>query len=137
MPHLSRSQRIYSKTADEFSERLVDAALLMRGKEELTSFFNDLLTRTEKAMLGKRLLIALFLGQEYSYEDISRILRVGPNTISIVNDRLRDGRGFELIIKRLEKEKRVQKILETARSWFDSLPRKTGRGRWKSLYPTR
>jgi len=137
MPHLARSQRTNFKNAEELSERIVDAALLLRGKSELSSFFNDLLTRTEKAMLGKRLLIAIFLKQGCSYDQISRILCVGPNTISLVNDRFQSGEGFALVVKKLELEKRIQNILDSTKTLFGRMPRKVGRGRWKSLYPSK
>ncbi|KKW28435.1 MAG: hypothetical protein UY71_C0022G0016, partial [Parcubacteria group bacterium GW2011_GWB1_52_7] len=57
MPRLSR-YKLSSQHIDELGGRIVDAALLVRDREGLTLFFNDLLTFTEKAMLGKRMLIA-------------------------------------------------------------------------------
>jgi len=111
MPRLSR-YKLSSQHIDELGGRIVDAALLVRDREGLTLFFNDLLTFTEKAMLGKRMLIALFLENGYSYAEISKWLKVGYTTINSISDRLHnDGRGFRLVIKKLEREKKVKEII--------------------------
>ena len=133
MPRLSR-YKLSSQHIDELGGRIVDAALLVRDREGLTLFFNDLLTFTEKAMLGKRMLIALFLESGYSYAEISRWLKVGYTTINSISDRLHsDGRGFRLVIKKLEREKKVKEIIHNIERIFKNLPSQVGSGRWSFL----
>jgi len=133
MPRLSR-YKLSSQHIDELGGRIVDAALLVRDREGLTLFFNDLLTFTEKAMLGKRMLIALFLENGYSYAEISKWLKVGYTTINSISDRLHnDGRGFRLVIKKLEREKKVKEIIHNIERIFKNLPSQVGSGRWSFL----
>ena len=141
MPHQSR-HRLTADQINQLSQTLVTAVSLIRERDGLAQFFNDLLTTTEKVMLGKRLLIALFLGQGRSYAEISRVLRVGEQTIAAVSERLeRDGRGFRLVLQKLEKEEKLDKLfMEITKGFGDlvkQLPRKAGRGRWRFLYPSK
>lgn len=136
MPKLSKF-RLSSKDVEHLSEQIVECALQVRSKEELTLFFNDLLTRTEKAMFGKRILIAVFLENGYSYMEISRWLKVSQATVSSVRSRLdQDGRGLRLVISRLERQKKIEQIIDTIKKMLDRIPKKSG-SRWKSLYPER
>lgn len=138
MPHLS-SYRLTPSQLDELGNRVVSAALLIRDRQGLKLFFDDLLTTTEKAMLGKRLLIALFLEQGRSYADIGRILKVGETTIAAVSERLRrGGNGFRLVLKKIEKQEKIENVLEKISESFQrewrKLPRQVGRGRWRFLH---
>src|SRR3989344_4235773 len=99
MAKLSRK----SKNAGEINSlagRLIEAVALLRNKEEISSFFNDLLTSSEKGMLGKRILIAMFLENGYSYGEIERVLKVSQATIGTVSNILQQsGNGLRLILK--------------------------------------
>jgi len=141
MPHQSR-YRLTADQIDQLSQRLVAAVSLIRERNHLAQFFNDLLTATEQVMLGKRLLIALFLEKGRSYAEISRVLSVGEQTIAAVSERLeRDGRGFRLVLQKLEKEDKFEKLFaEVTKGFADfakKLPRKAGPGRWRFLYPSK
>lgn len=136
MPKLSKFQ-LSSKDIERLAEQVVEGALQARSKEELTLFFNDLFTRTEKAMLGKRVLIAIFLENGYSYIEISRWLKVSQTTVNSVRARLdNDGRGLRLVISRLERQKKIEQIIDTIKRMLDRIPKKSG-ARWKFLYPER
>ncbi|MBI2054491.1 MAG: helix-turn-helix domain-containing protein [Candidatus Sungbacteria bacterium] len=120
-----------SRQIEELSQRIIDTVTLMRSKEELALFFNDLLTRTEKIMLGKRLLIAFFLQRGYSYAEISRWLKVSQTTISSIKENLeRDGRGFRVAMKKLEKEIKIERIFERIKQGLNVMP-PMGKGRWR------
>ena len=141
MPHQSR-YRLTTNQINQLSQKLVAAVSQIRERDGLVQFFNDLLTTTERIMLGKRLLIALFLGQGRSYAEIRRVLKVGEQTIATVSERLqRDGRGFRLVLQKLEKEEKLDKLfMEITKGFGDlvkQLPRKAGRGRWRFLYPSK
>ena len=75
MPKVSK-HTLSPEKIKTLAERLAKTVLLLRDEKSLQSFFNDLLTPSEKIMLGKRLLIALFLERGHSYLDISRMLKV-------------------------------------------------------------
>ncbi len=121
MPRLSRYP-LTPKQVDELAAHIVDGVFLIRNKETLNFFFQDLLTRTEKAMLGKRILIALLLEKEYSYKDIRRWLKVSENTIANIRERLeKDGRGFRAVLKALGRREKVEALFERFRSLFEGL----------------
>lgn len=133
MPKLSRRSRS-DHTIQRLSEEVVDAAAQMKNKDELASFFNGLLTRTEKAMLGKRVLIALLLRKGYSYAHIEDWLEVSQTTIAGVSERLhQDGGIFELAMKRLERSRRIEEIVKRVEKALSTFPSKVGPGRWRFL----
>jgi uncharacterized protein YerC len=68
-------------------------------------FLRDLLTESERIMLGRRLLIARRLLRGDSYDDIESDLRVGRDTIWRVQKWLSDAwPGYEQAVEGLEKE---------------------------------
>ncbi|MBI2054635.1 MAG: hypothetical protein HYT39_00855 [Candidatus Sungbacteria bacterium] len=111
MPHISK-YKLSNSQIDELSQRVVDVSFLLRNREDLQSFFHDLLSTTEKVMLGKRLLIAVMLERGLSYLDIRQRLKVSDPTIGSVSERLKvGGRGFRAAIKQLERKEKIDTIL--------------------------
>ncbi|MBI2054669.1 MAG: hypothetical protein HYT39_01065 [Candidatus Sungbacteria bacterium] len=135
MSHVSRFKLSFSDI-EQLGQRIVRASFLLKNKGELQLFFDDLLTSTEKAMLGRRLLIAMFLEKGFSYGEIRRALRVGENTISAISERLRrSGEGFRVALKKLEREEKIDHLLESLKKAWNRLPSKAGKGRWRFLHP--
>lgn len=86
-------------------DALYTAASTVKGRDKVKLFLRDLLTPSERIMLGRRIIIARMLLADVSYDDIGRRLRVGRATISRVHHWLQDQfPGFENAIKGLEKE---------------------------------
>lgn len=73
----------------------------LSNKEEVSQFLEDLLTRTERTMLSKRLYVALLLEKGYSYGEIKQVLKVSSSTIGSVNNMLKEGQGYKLVVKSL------------------------------------
>lgn len=95
-------------------DTLYTAAGTLRGREAVKLFLRDLLTPSERLMLGRRIIIARLLLAENSYEDIQRRLKVGRTTIGRVHRWLKDQLpGYEKVIEEMEKEfeKRQEKRL--------------------------
>ena len=133
MPKLSRRSRS-DHTIQRLSEEIIDAVSQMKNKEELSSFFNGLLTRTEKAMLGKRILIACFLRKGYSYANIERWLEVSQATVANVSERIhKDGEAFGLAMKRLERSRRFEEIMKRVERALSEFSTQVGPGRWRFL----
>ena len=104
---LSREERI--KTLDE----LYTAAGALKGRAAMKAFLKDLLTESERIMLGRRVLIARQLLAGRGYDEISEELRVAPNTIRRVDRWLEDQfPGYEDAIQNMEIEfkKRKKKV---------------------------
>ena len=99
MHELSKEEQI--KTLDS----LYTAAAAVRGRSAMKSFLRDLLTESERVMLGRRILIARLLLSGETYEGIYDRLGASPGTIRNVDRWLRDQMpGYENAIRAMEEE---------------------------------
>lgn len=97
MHELSEQERI--KTLDA----LYTAAANIRGRAAMKLFLRDLLTESERIMLGRRILIARLLLQGETYESIGMRLGTSHPTIGRVHRWLRDQLpGYETAIQGFE-----------------------------------
>lgn len=86
-------------------DTLYTAASGVKGREAVKMFLRDLLTPSERIMLGRRIIIARFLLKGESYGAIEKRLGVGRTTIARVHHWLDDQLpGYEAAIKEMEKE---------------------------------
>src|SRR3990167_3202133 len=95
-------------------DTLYTAASAIQGREAIKLFLKDLLTPSERIMLGRRIIIARMLLSGLSYREILARLNVGQDTIMRVQKWLTDQLpGYEQAIAGLEKEfnKREEKKL--------------------------
>ena len=96
---LSEKERI--KTLD----MLYTATSSVQGRSAMKLFLRDLLTESERIMLGRRIWIARLLLQGIHYEEIAAQLKVGYATIYRVQRWLHDQLpGYEQALAGLEKE---------------------------------
>lgn len=86
-------------------DSLYTAASSLQGRDAIKLFLRDLLTPSERIMLGRRIIIARMLIAGISYDQIGQRLKVGRATIGRVHHWLNDQfPGFENAIKEMEKE---------------------------------
>jgi len=86
-------------------DALYTTASVLKGREAMKGFLRDLLTESERIMLGRRILIARMLLSGNSYDDIAQELGVGYDTVSRVGRWLSDQMpGYEHAIEEMEKE---------------------------------
>ena len=86
-------------------DALYTAASVLKGRDAIKLFLRDLLTPSERVMLGRRIIIARMLIAGESYDEIGERLRVGRATIGRVHRWLTDQfPGFENAIKEMERE---------------------------------
>ena len=84
--------------------KFYDAINCLKTREEVRSFFRDLLSPDEIAMLVRRIEVARFLRKGITYEEIRAKLGVGKDKVTNVQKSLsRHGEGYNLMIERLEK----------------------------------
>lgn len=96
-----------------YLDTLYTAVSSLKSREEVKNFLRDLLTESERVMLGRRIIIAQMLLEENTYLEIKRELGVGIDTITRVHKWLEDDiDGYEKTVKKLEKilESRQEKI---------------------------
>lgn len=72
--------------------------------KEARFFIGDLLTRTERVMIPKRLAIAILLTKGRSYDSIRETLAVTQTTIASVARVLESSSGLKLAIEKLRKD---------------------------------
>lgn len=85
----------------EALNRLRDSFLAAKNGDEVEKIINCLLTSDERLKIGRRVIIAESLHSGLTIDEISKLLKVGKNTILHVS-RLLDQHpeGFELIERR-------------------------------------
>lgn len=99
MHELSEQERI--KTLDA----LYTAAASINGRPAMKSFLRDLLTESERVMLGRRILIARLLLSGETYDEIHDRMGVSHGTICRVDKWLQDQvPGYENAILEMERE---------------------------------
>ncbi|MBI2613138.1 hypothetical protein HYW59_05045 [Candidatus Kaiserbacteria bacterium] len=84
-------------------DALYTAAATVKGRAAMKLFLRDLLTESERIMLGRRILIARRLIAGETFEDINDVLHVGRDTVWKVQRWLQDQfPGYEKAIKDME-----------------------------------
>jgi len=107
---LTKEEKI--KTLD----MLYTAASSIRKRDDMKLFLRDLLTESERIMLGRRVWIARLLLNGGKYDDIAEKLKVGYATVYRVEKWLDDQfPGYENALKGLEKEMDKRAIHTEAR----------------------
>lgn len=109
----------------ETLDALYTAASSLRGREGMKAFLRDLLTPSERIMLGRRILIARFLIEHVPYEEITRRLRVGYDTVLRVQRWLDDQLpGYERAVRGIKRAHDRRKRHAENRASFAALKRK-------------
>ncbi len=86
-------------------DALYTAAGTVHGRSAMKLFLRDLLTESERVMLGRRIIIARLLLQQETSESIRKRTGAGPATIERVRHWLKDQLpGYETAITGLESE---------------------------------
>lgn len=116
-----RIEKLSEKEVIRTLDTLYTAASAVQGRAAIKLFLRDLLTQSERIMLGRRIIIARKLIQGESYSSIIESLGVGPDTIYRVQKWLNDQMpGYEQAIAGLEEEfnKRQEKKLYAQSALF-------------------
>ncbi|MDD3132063.1 MAG: YerC/YecD family TrpR-related protein [Bacteroidales bacterium] len=94
---------LYSgKLKDELLDRLFEAVLLLRTRDECYQFFEDICTIAELKSLAQRLEVAKMLQENRTYGEIAGRTGASTATISRVKRCLNYGAdGYKLVLERL------------------------------------
>ena len=83
----------------------------LRTEDEVSAFLDDLLSPTEKIMLGKRLAIAILLDRGYDQRTIHTIMKTSLSTVNSVNFWLKNkGNGYRIVLAKLKSQKEWQEL---------------------------
>lgn len=93
------------KLKSEPMDKLFDAILTLRSKNECYAFFEDLCTVNELLSLSQRFEVATMLREKKTYLEIADRTGASTATISRVNRSLTYGNdGYELVFERMNNE---------------------------------
>lgn len=100
-----KAKQLKSQDRIEVLDALYTAASAVRGREDMKLFLRDLLTESERVMLGRRILIARMLMAGCTHRYIASGLHVGLDTVSKVHRWLHDQfPGYEKALEGVSKE---------------------------------
>ena len=106
-----RIEKLSDREVMRTLDNLYTAASSLKGREATKLFLKDLLTLSERIMLGRRIIIARKLLKGENYREISYSLGVGHDTIMRVEKWLQDQMpGYEKVIEKMERELLVIKL---------------------------
>ncbi len=89
----------------ESADRLFDAILTLKSREECYRFFEDVCTVNELQALSQRFEVAHMLRSGQTYMDIAETTGASTATISRVNRSLNYGHdGYDLVLERLRSQ---------------------------------
>ena len=103
---------------------------------EVMDFLNDLLSPSEKIMMAKRVAIAFLLLQDkYTYDQISRTIKVSRGTIAKIHATFAlQGKGYKKILGDILKRKDAKSAISELLDIMTPLPPKgTTIGYWKKV----
>lgn len=100
-----QAKKLSSTERTEVLDALYTAAGTLKGREAAKGFLRNLLTESERIMLGRRILIARSLLSGMSYDEIVERYKVGKDTIRNVSGWLDEQLpGYEKVIADMETE---------------------------------
>lgn len=111
MPQVSKypiSEDVYIRILEVFSKSIIE----LKNDNQVWNFFKEFLTPTEQIMLSKRFAVAFLLAKNYTYRDISKILRVSTTTISHVAFSYKYGSDFKRMVRIILKDESISEFWE-------------------------
>lgn len=100
--------KVDSRHLGFFINNFWNLVTLLENKDQVASFFKDLLTHTEMKMFAKRIQIAKMLLEERDYRAIRNYVKVSDTTIATISNKLEvGGEGLKTAImyfKKVENE---------------------------------
>lgn len=117
-------------------EVFIESVKNIKTPGEVVDFLNDLLSPVEKIMMAKRVAVAfLLLEDKYTYDEISRTLKVSKGTIAKIQAVFAlQGNGYRKILGGILKKKQAKTVISELLDAITPLPPKgTNIGEWKKM----
>lgn len=139
MPQLSKN-KLDGATRDEILKNFYFAVASLKQEADVALALDDLLTKTERLMIAKRIAAVFLISQGWRLRDISRTLKMSTATILHLRAKADGGKnGYTLILDLLTARVKSRKFLERLErilgEFFDLTPpqKHDMRRRWRSL----
>ncbi|MBI2064953.1 MAG: hypothetical protein HYT62_02790 [Candidatus Yanofskybacteria bacterium] len=126
-----KPRKVKNSDRIKYLDALYTAVASLKSREEVKNFLRDLLTESERIMMGRRVVIAQRLLEDKTYDEIRREIGVGVDTIMRVHRWLSgDDGGYEKAVKTLNK------VLESREKRYNKEIYEPGSFKWlKRRYP--
>ena len=112
MPRTSRF-RLEQKKFQEINSHLLLLISSLNKTDEIEGFLNGFLTKEEKTMLAKRLVLFMMLKRNYSPSVIQNTLHVSYETVRSYQNQLGSkGSDFQTIIDKLIKREETKELFQ-------------------------
>lgn len=112
MPRVSKS-RLEQKQLEEMNSHLFYLISSLNNSTEIKSFMEEFLTKEEKTMLSKRLVLFMLLKRNYSPSAIQAALHISYETIRTYRNQLYSkGKQFNNMIEKLIKRDQTKELFE-------------------------
>ncbi|MEM4271328.1 MAG: Trp family transcriptional regulator [Candidatus Pacearchaeota archaeon] len=112
MPRVSKFL-LRDKQIKEISSHLHYLISLLNNENEISNFLGNFLTKEEKLMLSKRLVLLMMLKRQYSPSAIKNILHVSYETIRIYQNQLNSKNEiFEKILKKILQRQKTKELFD-------------------------
>lgn len=132
MPQLSR-RFIKREVKERILDLFWDSFIRISNKNRAVAFLQDLLSKTEIAMISKRLAIAFLLTKGYDYDEIDELVKVSSATVSKVKLVLEDGQGYQSIVNQIIKDEKWDKFWNELEEVFQKILPPTPGTNWKAV----
>ena len=121
MPKVSQNP-LSPETKREIAAALTRTLARINDEALLERFLDNLLTPTERVMLGKRLMVAVLLQKGYSYGAVCRVLKMSKTTVHLIQrELLKTGEGYQRIYQLFFRASRSRRILKKIEAILDAL----------------
>ncbi|NQV88654.1 MAG: hypothetical protein HQ402_03855 [Parcubacteria group bacterium] len=131
MPHISKN-KLDDKTFTQIHDKLIKTISGLRNRNTCKDFMGELLTRTEKIMLAKRLAIIFMVNENISIYEISNILQVSPSTVARISNGT-ENNSYNHILKIINKKQYGDLSTTIEKFILMGMPPRTSKNRWKFL----
>ena len=109
MAKFSRKSKLEKRQTQDLIVDFCEAIAATKNSQEAAQLLTDLLGKQEIEMLSRRLKVAELLIDDYIYDDIQRLLKMGRGTIARVQTWLQNsGEGYRLVLERTKGSKNAR-----------------------------
>ena len=105
-------KKITPKVEKEIYRLFYQTMADLRSPDEARAFFEEILTKTERQAIAKRLAVAVYLEKGQSYEEIKKALKISSATVANVAEQSKKGEGFEVALKKVRADQWATKWAE-------------------------
>lgn len=112
MPRVSKA-RLHNERLQEIGEHFSYLISSLKTSGEIENFFTEFLTKEEKIMLAKRLVLFMMLKRDYSPSMIQSALHISYETVRNYQNQLHHKNAvFQRIIEKLVKREKTEEFFQ-------------------------